>query len=142
MKLIHSKTCFMEKLFQVVAISNVCLNKLNYLYYFLTSWEKAATRSYARYTSLRMFPVEYIYIFIYICILNFKKAHISCATRIFWKIVKPKSRASNTFRCMIRNIATCSFPAVEKLLEATKSLSSNVSPQIINSGVFLKSTRK
>jgi len=125
MKLIRSKTCFYGK-----AVPSSCHFRCRpsqtQSSVLLISWEEAATWSYRLYTSLRMGHCKSIYIYI----LNFKTAQISCATRIFWKIVKPKSCASSTFRCMIRNIATCSFPTVGKL-EATKSLSGNVSPQII-----------
>lgn len=74
------------------------------------------------------------------------KACLFYATRIFKKLWNPNhlscACAFSTFRYMIRKIVTSSFSTVEKLLEAAKNLSSNVSPQIINNSASLKSRRK
>lgn len=74
------------------------------------------------------------------------KACLFYATRIFEKLWNPNhlscACAFSTFRYMIRKIVTSSFSTVEKLLEAAKNLSSNVSPQIISNSASLKSRRK
>lgn len=99
--------------------------------------EKAAMWGYTCYTSLECA----LYIII---IIIFKKACVSYATEIFEKIVRPKTFicAFNTFTCMIRKTVTCSFCTVEKQVETTRNLSSNVYPQIISNSVFPKSIRK
>lgn len=99
---------------KAVAILIISLKKLNYLYSFLSLWEEAARRSYTCYTSLRVFVVRNTYTY-----WIFKR-HVSCATRIFLKNWSPNHVHPVQFRCITRNIAMCSFPTMEKLLEATQ----------------------
>lgn len=123
-----------------VTISKVELSELNHVYSFFISWEEAATWSYTCYASPKMFTVKKKNFFFNL------KACLFYATRIFKKLWNPNhlscACAFSTFRYMIRKIVTSSFSTVEKLLEAAKNLSSNVSPQIISNSASLKSRRK